>query len=348
MFCSRIDHFLKLNSTNDFNKCCFMVQQPRFRTVAEMESSAWLSKIKGEMANDVWPAECLRCRSAEESGVISRRQDSNNQHKHLVKICPDYLRINFEVDTVCNAACQTCGPELSTFYAKLLKVPVTDYSGLTHLAEQYIDPNRIIEIDLTGGEPAVSKSIRHFLESGIDNFPLSLLRIYTNGSAKIRGLERLLSKGLRIDLYMSMDGTDRVFEYCRFPIKWQKFCATLNYYKDLATQYDNLTVRLWGALTSLSILDLDNILDFAAVNNLMFNGAIVGRPDALRVEKNNFLTRYGKELLLKSNHEYARNLAAFMVTDKKETSDELNAHIAKADSIRNIRFEEYYPNIKEN
>lgn len=324
-----------------------MVQQPRFRTVEEMEHSDWLARIRQQFSADEWPAECLRCRSAEESGVISRRQDSNNRHEELVKIQPDYLRINFEVDTVCNAACQTCGPELSTYYSKLLNIPITNYSGLSHLSDQNIDNRRIIEIDLTGGEPAISKGIQHFLEHDIDQFSLSLLRVYTNGSAKIRSLERLLKNGQRIDLYLSMDGTGDVFEYCRFPIRWPKFCATVNYYKELAKQYPSLVVRLWGALTSLSILDLDNILDFANSNSIMFNGAIVGRPDILRVEKNNFLTRYGKELLMNSRFEYARNLAEFMVTEIEETSADLRSHIEQADKLRSISFIEHYPILKE-
>jgi hypothetical protein len=46
-----------------------MINAPQFDTLADMESSMWLTKTQEKMARDEWPAECVRCQETEPESI---------------------------------------------------------------------------------------------------------------------------------------------------------------------------------------------------------------------------------------------------------------------------------------
>lgn len=339
MFCSRLDHFVKIESgTAPLFRCCHMANPPRFNSLVEMENSIWLKEIKSEFEQDRWPLECIRCRESEELGLDSVRTISNLKHAQLSSTRSDYIVADVVVDTVCNAACPICSEDLSSTIAKYKSIPINPFNGLDHLAG--IDPDRIVQLDILGGEPGASRRSKQFLDDLVKYKNLQAIHISTNGSMKIHQIESLLKKNIRVDLVISMDGTERIFEYCRFPLKWSKFINSVKYYCDLRDQYSHLSILLWSSISALCINDLPNMLKFAQSMNIPLNGSPVQYPQALSIYKKNFLTKGSKSLLEKSNFDFAKKIANLVETELDNTI-ELEEFLKLNDSVRNISFKDY-------
>ena len=138
-----------------------------------------------------------------------------------------------------------------------------------------------------------------------------------------------------------MDGTDRVFEYCRWPLKWSKFRATLEYYCELSSKYSNLNLSLWSAFSVLSIGDLPNMIMFSESVGINFVGSAIVNPSVLQISNTNYLTVAAKEKLIMSPYDYAHKIANAVAIHTEDNSKQLNQFIKKADTFRNINIIDY-------
>lgn len=340
MKCSRLDHFAKIETgAVPLTRCCHMANPPRFNTVEEMENSIWLKDITTQLDNDIWPDQCVRCEQAESAGLDSVRTISNAKHNELKAIHSDYLVVDVVVDTICNAACIICSEDLSSTIAKLVNVPINAFEGLSIL--QTIPRERIVQLDVLGGEPGASKKSQ-FLLQNLEYFPnLQSVHISTNGSMRIKEIERLLEKGIRVDLVISMDGTKRVFEYCRFPLEWDRFSENMNHYKQLQAQYPNLSLLIWTSISAASVADLPNMLAFAKQLDIPLNGAPVQFPAALSINRTNAVTLKAKQILLDSEYDFANKIAPLVATDAEDNTESLQQFLATNDAIRKIDYRDY-------
>jgi len=108
MQCPRLDHFVRLNHTGKIGKCGHMTQAPEFDSLAAMQNSVWLVKIKKQMEDNIWPKECVRCAMTEGTSNTSIRLDMIERDRILNSIQRDYLIVGGVLDNVCNSACQSC------------------------------------------------------------------------------------------------------------------------------------------------------------------------------------------------------------------------------------------------
>lgn len=316
-----------------------MASPPRFKTVAELEASAWNKMMIDELENNSWPTECVRCQQAEQAGFDSVRVISNKQHDTLTKIHKDYLVVDVVVDTICNAACPICSADLSSTIAKLEGIPINPFDGISIL--ETIPRDRIVQLDILGGEPGASKRSQQLLQSLADFPLLQKIHISTNGSMQIKEIERLLENGVHVDLVISMDGTEQVFEYCRFPLEWNKFAKNVKHYKQLQKKYSNLSLLLWSSISALCVSDLPNMLEFAHSLEIPFNGAPIQFPEVISIGKTNHLTSNAKEILTNSKYHFANKLAPLVAVESKDSSNELEHFLTNNDAIRKINYRNF-------
>jgi hypothetical protein len=341
MHCVRLDHFLKIETgSSPLVRCCHMANPPRFKTIKEVENSQWISNVKQQLNEGIWPDECIRCKQAEDAGFESVRNISNKAHEQLSKVKDDYMIVDVIVDTICNAACPICSEDLSSTIAKLKQIPINPFDGLSVL--EYIDKERIVQLDILGGEPGASKKSKRLLRNLETYTNLQSIHLSTNGSMIIPEIEALLEKGVKVDLVISMDGSKDVFEYCRFPIKWSKFVSTLEAYKKLQEKYQNLSLLLWSAIHALCVADIDNMINFSKEIDIHFNGAPLQYPTALDISKKNFLTLEAKDICKNSQHEFARRLYSLIALDESSNDNEVLNFLAENDSVRKTNYKLLY------
>lgn len=270
MYCTRLDHFVRLNPNGTVSRCGHMVKAPEFATLEDMESSEWLSQTKKTMLDDRWPQECVRCQETEPNSIriYAQKLHANTQRQ-------DYLQVGGVLDNLCNAACQTCNENLSTRIGSLqgrVFPIVNNFQRFWGLPQ-----DRIVHLDINGGEPSYSKNYRNILKNLPPN--LKTLRLNTNGSRVLHELVPISERGIKVTVTVSCDGIGPVHDFVRWPIPWQQFYDNLMTYQTMPVD-----LNLWTTVSILNIDDLPNIQRFAKEHCIDHSWAYLKKPWELSID----------------------------------------------------------------
>lgn len=326
MYCPRLDHFVRLNVDGTVGRCGHMINAKRFKSFDELEKNEWTASLKNSMTKDIWPNECKRCQQSELVKGESIRTKSISRHRILHPKRNDYLIVGGVLDNVCNSACQSCNATLST------KIGALESSKNYPRVDNYevfktLPSNRIIELDVNGGEPTASKNYKKILSTLPEE--IKIVRMNTNGSRTIREIEDLLKKGTTIIITISLDGIDKVHDYARWPIKWTDYIKTVNVYKDLQKIYSSLHLNFWTTVSCLNVNDLKEIINFAGSYSIPHDWAFLDSPKVLNVKYTNNFTKTAK-------HFYPEHVAV-----DKDNTKELSKFLLRQDTLRGITYKDY-------
>jgi MoaA/NifB/PqqE/SkfB family radical SAM enzyme len=336
MYCPRLKHFVRLEYDGSVGKCGHMKHGLGFQSFDELEKSKWLKGIKDKMANDEWPEECTRCQQTEELNGTSVRTKSIDRHKILHPLQENYLVVGGILDNVCNSACQTCYSGASTKYGSLESKDYPRYDNYPRFWE--LPQNRILELDVNGGEPTASRNYRKILSHLPKN--VRIVRMNTNGSRMIPELESILKKRIMVIVTLSFDGVDDVHDYVRWPIKFKNYVKTVKAYKELQKRFPLLKLNLWTTVSCLNVGNFSNILDFALENNLDHDYAFLDIPEALNVKWKNKFTTTARNKLSKSSYKACRDIAE-RIANEDDNSEQLDLFIKRQDFMRKIDIKDY-------
>jgi len=323
MYCPRLDHFVRFNPNGTVSRCGHMVSPPQFESLEQMNSSAWLADINS--SPDTWPKECARCQQTEQLNHTSIRLNAIEFDKTQTR--SDYLTVGGVLDNICNSACQSCNQNLSTKIGSLISndYPMIDNS----LAFWSLPLERVVHLDINGGEPSASKNYRNILK----NIPSSVtsVRINTNCSKVIPEIQQLLDNNVHVTVTVSLDGIGCVHDYVRWPIKWDDFEKNLNEYKKIGVQ----ELNTWTTVSALNIGDLNNIFEYVKEHELDHSWALLAQPNVLNVKYSNHFTRTAC---------VPDELKSIVAQDLDNTV-ELQLWTYQQDQLRGIKLWDYYKNV---
>lgn len=325
MYCPRMDHYVRLNHDGTFGRCGHMVNAPGASSLDDLDNSKWLHEAKQKMSINEWPEQCRRCRDTEDTNGSSVRLQSIDRHKLLHPKRNDYLIVAGTLDNVCNSACQTCNSVLSTKIGSLESkhhIKTNNYSKFWELPQ-----DRILEVDVSGGEPTASKNYKKLLRNLPAN--VKIVRMNTNGSRMIPELVNILEKGIMVIVTLSLDGIGKVHNYVRWPIKWQQFSQTVKQYESLSHQYKLLRLDFWTTVSCLNINDLPNIRKYAQEKGIPHSWAYLDAPAVYSVRYKNMFT-------IKASHQQPD-----MIGIGEDNSKVLWSYIEKQDALRGIDIKDY-------
>ena len=285
MHCPRLEHYVRLNSNGTIGNCGHMTSQQHYNSLQEMHNSNWHKNIVDTMKNNIWPNECTRCKQTEELNNFSIRLNSIKRDKILRSINKNYLQVAGTLDNYCNAACVSCSSSLSTTIGKLKKDLVVKNNFDLY---KTLPQDRIIEIDINGGEPSISVNYNKLLDDITSN--VKVIRINTNANRRIKQLVNLLEKGITVIVTVSFDGIEEVHEYMRYPIKWKTFESNLMYYQEMQLSWTNMYLDTWTTVSCLNVGHLQQIQDFCKMHNIRHEFAFLNKPDPLNVKYKNWFT----------------------------------------------------------
>ena len=274
MYCPRLDHFVRFNHNGTVSRCGHMIAiSPEFNSLEEMESSPWLATIKKEFANDQWPRECVRCQQTELENKSSIRLNAIKFDKLQTK--KDYLSVGGVLDNICNSACLTCDENHSTLIGGLKSKTYNIVDNSNKFWSLPLD--RVVHLDINGGEPSYSKNYKHILA----NLPLGIksVRLNTNCSTVLEELIPLTERGVQVTVTVSLDGIGAVHDFVRWPIKWEKFYKNLMAYKAMPVK-----LNTWTTVSILNVDDLPNIISFAQQHDIDHSYAYLKDPVELDVK----------------------------------------------------------------
>jgi sulfatase maturation enzyme AslB (radical SAM superfamily) len=301
-----------------------MTNAPQFETLQQMDSSAWLADIRNNMGQDIWPDECIRCKEIENIQNKSVRQQSLDRHAPLLDSRSDYLVLGGVLDNVCNSACQTCNETLSTKIGSLLSKEYTKINNSALINTLPVE--RIVQMDINGGEPSASPNYLKLLE----NLPPNVkhLRVNTNGSRLITVLPDLVKRGIKVTVTVSLDGIGSRHDYVRWPVKWQDVEHNIQTYQNMGLH----ELNTWTTVSALNIGDLKNIFSYVEQNNLKNSWALFENPSVLSVKHSNHLTRQAD----------VPDELKHIVASGEDNTVELQLWTAAQDHTRGIKLWDYY------
>jgi len=326
MHCPRLDHFVRLNTNGSVGRCGHMEDPKGFKNFEELEHSQWLAEIKSKMSKDEWPAECVRCQQSEKVKGESVRTNSIARHKMLKPIMDNYLIVGGVLDNTCNSACQSCDATLST---KIGSLSSKNYPrGDNHHVFTKLPRDRIIELDVNGGEPTASKNYKKILSDLPEN--VKIVRMNTNGSRMISEIEDVLKRNIMVIVTISFDGVGKVHDYTRWPIKWENYKQTVDAYQDLQKKYKLLQLDMWTTVSCLNVQNLPDIINFAKNKNIPHDWAFLHLPSELSV-------RYSNKFTIKAKH-----ISPTEIAIDKNNDPQLDEFIRVQDILRGIDIKDYF------
>ena len=277
MYCPRLDHFVRFNSNGTVSRCGHMVNAPQFNSLSEMDTSEWLATIKS--VNN--PKECIRCQQTESVNGTSIRLNAVDFDQQQTKT--DYLTVGGVLDNVCNSACLTCNEQLSTKIGSLKSKTYLIVNNSNAFWNLPLD--RVVHLDINGGEPSASKNYKYILA----NLPANItsVRLNTNCSTVLTELEKLIARGVKVTVTVSLDGIGAVHDRVRWPIKWDLFYKNLMLYKSMGLH----ELNTWTTVSALNIGDFENIKQFVIANGLLHSWALLQTPDPINVKYSNSMTQ---------------------------------------------------------
>jgi sulfatase maturation enzyme AslB (radical SAM superfamily) len=326
MFCPRIKHFVRLNPDGTVGKCGHMIGQKGFGSFEELHDSDWLMDIQDTMDRGQWPAECIRCQRSENAKGESIRTNSIKRHKILEPVRKDYLIVGGVLDNICNSACQSCNSGLST---KIGSLESKNYPRVNNVdTYKKLPLDRMIELDVNGGEPTASKNYKEILRT----LPASvkIVRMNTNGSRMIDEIKDLLERNIMVIVTLSFDGVGLVHDYTRWPIKWDDYKATVDSYQQLQKKYKLLQLDMWTTVSCLNVRNLPDIINYAKNKNIPHDWAFLEKPNVLNVRYSNVFT------------EKAKSISPKQIATDTNNQQELDAFIANQDKLRGIDVKDYF------
>ena len=283
MHCPRLEHFVRINDNGTIGCCGHMVDAEQFKDYASFSNSDWLDRLRTQMSNNTWPEECVRCETTEQHNQTSIRLNSIKRHKILSHFNKDYLQLGGTLDNYCNSACVSCNPNLSTKIGNLKGTVVVNDNWQQY---QSLPLERLVEIDINGGEPSISVNYNNMLEDLPPN--VRIVRINTNGARRIKQLDKLLQRGIKVIVTVSLDGIGAVHDYVRYPIKWTTLEENLLYYASIDHKLFDLDT--WTTVSCLNVQQLPQIKMYCDTNNIKHQYAFLKRPNVMSVEHHNWFT----------------------------------------------------------
>lgn len=188
-----------------------------------------------------WLPGCSVCQQMEQSnahGVSYRLQSFDRTPEDYDH--NDCVSLDVSLELECNAACITCGPHVSSTWAKIEKkisgksYPILDLQSTGTLASDlylqqiidYVPLDKLRLLLVKGGEPLLTdfhkKLMAHIVSVHPDPKQVSI-RYNTNCSVfPDNEVLQLWDQFKEIRINLSLDGIGERFEYIRWPLKWDK------------------------------------------------------------------------------------------------------------------------------
>ena len=250
--------------------------------------SPLLKEIQQSMVNGEQHPNCENCWQEERAGRDSKRIRDNKTYKDFENIVEDQpMILDLKLGTTCNIKCRTCGFFNSSAWVKedLHFAKDTEYSKeiLKHqhqvdLAYHHQNKNfwRVIDkwlpklkhIDMYGGEPMLVKEQWDIVKKSVDlgYSKDQSLHYNTNGTIFKDEYIDLLKNFKHVSIQFSIDGIADMFEYMRYPAKWNKVYNNMKKYKEYLISNKNIHLDVCLTISIYNMYYIDIISNFIFEN----------------------------------------------------------------------------------
>lgn len=327
------------------------IQKNRVTPCCLLPTHANIDQIKQDLLSGVNSPACNACWSVESSGQQSRRQTSNMFLEHsLAKDLPEIrndcitgksqtMLYQVYVSNLCNQACVSCGSVASSKWATLDKqIGKTAFPIYqVNKSDLQIDYRTVKKIEFYGGEPLFDPTTFEILEKLAEHNTDCFISFVTNGSVEINSkYVDLLTRFTELSICVSIDGTGPVFEYMRWPAKWDTLLLNLQKYRSFAKY-----ITASYTLSSLNALYYDQTIQWFEDMSIPVSHNIVYNPKWLNFDSTPTSL---KNALLQKN-----NFVTHLLDPTTQGIDlnEYHKQILDQDTVKKINLRHYMPEVAD-
>jgi hypothetical protein len=247
-------------------------------------------KIRETFLKNEWPKECTKCQILEQAGQTSDRQIRNSTldfywdqdieviREHAVSGNSEVRMLTLATSSTCNSQCVTCGPHYSSSWRRLEKHTwrgPTSKISLIDLAYK-LDLSKLITLNFVGGEPLYERTNFAILEKLLEkNNKKVFVSMVTNGSVSLTEYQKdILRQFPNLNFCVSIDGTKRLFEYMRYPLKWDNLLDNIKFLRTLTT---NISASY--TISNVNIQMHNETISWFKDNDIPYNYNRVTKPE---------------------------------------------------------------------
>ena len=277
-----------------------------FESFSSITNSESYIAIRNELERGVWPNGCVRCKEDEEKGLHSKRQF----YKEVGLESPNDFMIDISMGNYCNLKCRMCGPHNSTLWArdfkflvdqKLFQDPGTDLSAyqlsnadIEKLSNHIESIQGNIFLELKGGEPLIMPQTKLLINRlvNLKNSKKITLLVVTNGTVVPDWIEKITENFNKLQLVVSIDGINEVFDYIRGTEKFSyaDCLKNIEYYHSLK----NIDLRFNVVVQNLNIHQMLDVHQSLEKFNTTVNYITLSMPKFLEV---NVMPKTSREMI---------------------------------------------------
>lgn len=241
---------LHVNTQGVHVPCC-QYQKPIANNLKDYLASPNLKQLQTEFLQGQMPSGCSACWQEEAAGIESKRQHDidhffNGQIPDLEKLQVFSLMLG----NTCNLACRICSSYLSSGWAsdekklgyKTVFLHNTFYKNPSFISDLKLNLSHVTHVTFSGGEVFYAGVKEHyeFLDHLIAHGAETISLNYITNTTKFPSDElwKRWAKFKRVGILLSIDATDRQFEYLRYPAIWEDCYQNIKLYQSRGNLVD--------------------------------------------------------------------------------------------------------------
>lgn len=315
--------------------------------------------VKKDMLAGIRPDACKACWVLEDQGLDSDRLIKNRNvdyylQKNIQQIFDECVQeknsiIHYKIDgnNTCNSTCVTCDSTYSTAWAQLErkngKTPKRSWKIKTSDLDSTVDYSTAVSMGFRGGEPLLSNDTWYVLEKLLlANNTKCFVNFTTNGSIPLTAEQKnILSKFENVNFNFSVDGVGAVFEYLRYPLRWQDLENNIKYCRD-----NNIMISATYTVSNMNILYHLQTKAWFEANQIVYSDNLVYNPVYFRPGA---LSRKIKDHILKqqTNESITHFLLKNHTPEDEQHYQLFKQKIHEQDCWKSIHMENYLPELCE-
>lgn len=345
-----------LTGPRPFNNNAFCVlpfyakEFPRGSPCCYLADKYNLEEIKLDMLAGRRSTSCQKCWNLEDAGIKSNRQLNNETldfyfDKDLAtvfELCQqgkdEILHYKIATSNTCNSLCITCSSGSSSAWGQLERrngvVPATNWTLEIDSVADDINFAQAKSFGFLGGEPLLSAANFKILERLIEHGNTDcFINFQTNGSVELSQRQKdILEHFTNINMSFSIDGIGPVFEYLRYPLKWDSVLENIEYCRS-----HGMMVSACYTVSNLNLLYHKETCAWFDKNDIRYFVNLVYDPPHFRIGA---LPQQVKEQLPKLDHQ------------PHTEQDDLDygvfrRKIAEQDAWKGIKMQDYLPKLHQ-
>jgi len=272
-----------IHNDGQVRPCCyFEIPSTSKKSNNFLHNDENLTNVRKQVLNNIIPNGCTSCVKYEEHGIQSHRQDgltdtdkfkSGETGEPLIaEVSSKHITsVDLRLGNTCNYMCVMCNPENSHLIAKedKFKTPVIEWGKekTNQIINWLTTVVNIRTLTIGGGEPFYNRILLTKILKAVLPYKEQLkITIITNGSTVHKDIFKLLNQFNKVNINLSLDGTNQYVEMLRWKSNWKQLEKNVTVIRQLLI---NKRSDEWGPFTRIRVVPVITALTITNLSMLL-------------------------------------------------------------------------------